>query len=177
MDLLYRAYQREPSDALHHVATGQRLVPGAVAGDVILFEYRDPDIVQPVAVRLNESGSPYASSYFGNEAIVDWNLGDHTAVRNDYGLWRRLTWFLLDALLVWLIEERRRQRSVLVLGGWFNGSWLQKGRFFVSGSRPDVGGPEISRRSSHTTRHLSEPSLRSGSSSLACREPGKDALP
>ena len=143
MDLLYRAYERVPSGALHHVATGQWLVPGAVTADRMLFEYRDREIELPIRVRLTQSGPPHPSSYFGREAIVDWNLREHAVVRNDYGLWRRLTWYLLDALLVWLIEGGGPQRSVLITGGWFNGSWLEKGRFFLTGSRPEAGASEI----------------------------------
>lgn len=139
MDLLYGVYERAAGGALHCVVTGQRLVFRSIAADRVLVDYRDREITVPVTVRLTDSPPPGTPTYFGTEALVDWNLDQHRGVKRNYGLWRRLTWFLLDALLVWLNEENRRQRSVLVLGGWFNGQWLKKGRFHVAGSRPDRG--------------------------------------
>lgn len=143
MDLLFHAYEREAGGALHYVATGQRLVPLSVVTDGVLFEYRDRDISIPVSVWLQNSRPAPSPAYAGNDAVVDWNLQQHAAVKGDYGLWRRLTWFLLDALLVWLIAERGSKRGVLVLGGWFNGRWLMKGRFVSGGYRPDRGADSL----------------------------------
>ena len=133
MDLLFGAYEREAGGALHYVATGQRLVPDRISREQMLAEYRDREITIPIVVRLTDSPPADWTSYFGREALVDWNLPEHKSVRRDYGLWRRLTWFLLDALLVWLIQEGRPQRSVLITGGWFSGVWLKKGRFYLRG--------------------------------------------
>ena len=143
MDLLYGAYYREPGGALHHVATGQRLVPGAIATDRVLFEYRDREINRTVLVELTDSARRDPASSSGSDVVVDWNLRQHRWVKKDYGLWRRLTWFLLDALLVWLIEEVRPQRSVRVYGGWFNGSWLKRGRFFLSVAKRHIDADAI----------------------------------
>ena len=136
--LLYGAYDREPGGALHHVATGQRLLPGQIVDDRVRFEYRDREINLPLFVELTDSPNRDPATGFGVDAVVDWNLDQHLSVKTQYGLWRRLTWFLLDALLVWLTEEGRPQRSVRVYGGWFNGSWLKRGRFFVSIAKPAV---------------------------------------
>jgi hypothetical protein len=139
VDLLYGVYERDSGGSLHHVQTGQRLVVRSIDGDRVLVEYRDREISVPVLVRLTGSPAPGTPTYFGREALVDWNLPQHLQVKEDYSRWRRLTWFLLDALLVWLIEEGRPERSVLALGGWFNGRWLEKGRFLCGGSLPERG--------------------------------------
>src|SRR5687768_5029401 len=96
VDLLFGIYERETGGALHYVAAGQRLVPRSIVPDHVLVEYRDREISLPVLVRLTDT-LPAPSSYFGRDAVVDWNLPQHRAVKEDYGLWRRLTWFLLDA--------------------------------------------------------------------------------
>jgi hypothetical protein len=87
-------------------------------------EYQDSEISLRFSVQLLKDGS-----YYGKVALVDWNEGPYHLVRAKYGAWRRLTWFLLDAVLVWLIEEQHTHRSVLLVGGWLNGRWLVKGRF------------------------------------------------
>jgi hypothetical protein len=48
---------------------------------------------------------------------------DVEPLRRNYGLWRRVSWFLLDAGMVWLENEQKRQSVVIIRGGWRNGGW------------------------------------------------------
>lgn len=124
MELLYQTYQREPGGGLHCVATGQRLVVLSESGGRVFCSYSDAEVTHEFSFALLDADADY-----GTTALLDWNRNAPRRIVQSYGTWRRLTWFLLDAILVWLIEEKRQQQSVLVLGGWFNGEWLTRGRF------------------------------------------------
>lgn len=124
---LYSTYDREPCGGLYCLATGQRLLIRKRRSTNIDCEYLDSEIGLRFSVRLLDKGN-----YYGKVALVDWNDRTARSVRESYGAWRRITWFLLDAILVWLIEEKRDQHTVLILGGWLNGEWQTKGRFTSS---------------------------------------------
>lgn len=137
---LYGTYVRDGSNSLHCVATGQRLLVHKIKTSKIRCEYTDDDISVTFTIKLQSK-----DNYYGSVALVDWTRGINSYVQprqgpgyfvnEKYGAWRRLTWFLLDAILVWLIEEKHPCQAVLLLGGWFNGIWTDKGRFQSNGGR------------------------------------------
>ena len=136
MSLCYDTYAREPCGGFHSVATGQRLLIARARRDRLRCTYRDADTSLEIDINLLGSKSVH-----GQTALLDWNGPSLSEASKVYGLWRRTTWFLLDALLVWLIEEKRPQQTVLSLGGWFNGAWRTRGRlqssWYDGGTRRD----------------------------------------
>jgi hypothetical protein len=123
MSLLYQCYELT-GDGLVCPLTQQRLhaVGGCQGG--VLFDYADAEVHTRIIVGFTPSGA--ADEWLS--ARVDWNAPEHRAVRESYGLWRRLTWFLLDALLVWQDEGGRSASGVSISGAWVAGRWFSDAR-------------------------------------------------
>jgi hypothetical protein len=112
--------------SLTHAVTGQsiRLTHSSAEGGW-WFEYVDDEtttnfIVERHVVRVREDHVLY-------RALLDFNRPESQPVTARYGLWRRVVYFLLDSLMVWLFLTRREcdeQFDLLeVHGAWTNGSW------------------------------------------------------
>lgn len=122
MTLLYHTYEREPSGALHCPGSGQRLLVRSGADGRFACEYSDPEISHVIETDRLPGG------LYGGTVLIDWNV--HEAVLGaGYGTWRRLTWFMLDALAVWLAETGSSDRQILALGGWLGGEWRAEAMF------------------------------------------------
>lgn len=122
MSLLYDTYLNEEGRHLHSVATGQHLSVVRDQGDRVRFAYEDALVSLDIDVELLGPGK-----WQGPTALFDWNNPMMSEARQSYGLWRRTTWFMLDALLVWLIKADRPQRTVASIGAWLNGAWRTRG--------------------------------------------------
>lgn len=82
------------------------------AGPEHHFRYRDPDLDASIVV-----------SVIGESTLeVDFNNRHMRDVADDYALWRRLAFFLPDALPVWLCDAAG-SHLVRLLGGWQNAVW------------------------------------------------------
>lgn len=127
MTLLYHSYDRQPDGTLLCPMTGQSLTVRHSGSDGLACHYQDRDLSETFTARFCAK-----DDYYGLNLLVDWSQPNAGHVRNDYGRWRRITWFLLDVLLVWLREEQRPERSVLVLGGWLGGAFIRQARFMSS---------------------------------------------
>lgn len=98
---------------LRDVVSNQTLqLTGTSAGPNHRFRYRDPDVDTPIVV-----------SVIGETTLqVDFNTPHMRVVADDYALWRRLVFFLPDALPVWLCEAADGH-IVRLVGGWQNAAW------------------------------------------------------
>lgn len=98
---------------LRDVVSDQTLqLTGTSAGPDHHFRYRDPDVDTSIVV-----------SVIGETTFqVDFNGRHMRDVANDYALWRRLAFFLPDALPVWF-NDAPSWSAVRLLGGWQNASW------------------------------------------------------
>jgi hypothetical protein len=70
----------------------------------------------------------------GSVGTLDFNHPAAAAVAQNYGHWRRMTYFLLDALVVWHfpltgVPHSGPYRRVDMIGAWQNGAW-NRSRFF-----------------------------------------------
>lgn len=98
---------------LRDIASDQTLhLSDASEGSDHVFRYRDPDLDASVVV------SVIGSTMFE----VDFNGHLMREVADDYALWRRLAFFLPDALLVWFCDMTT-SHTVRLLGGWQNATW------------------------------------------------------
>jgi hypothetical protein len=105
--------------SLRHSETGQSIqeMPTAV-GEARSFEYRGGAVTIPFVLEVVDSRRVLG--------FVDFNRTDMEVFRQTYGLWRRVSFFLLDSLVVWLFAVRgARERfwRVELIGGWQNGLW------------------------------------------------------
>ncbi len=127
------------SGSLIHVDTGQSIRKLSADGEAWRFEYRDGDATIAFAVSVDTPRSGIAS--------VDFNRWDMQSFRLGYGLWRRVSFFLLDGLIAWffVVEgAQEKTRSVKLIGGWQNGLWnrsliLQGGGANSNGERAQAG--------------------------------------
>jgi hypothetical protein len=136
-DLLFGAYHRRHGDALHLVATGQWLNPLRANGQEQHFQYADPETDLAIVVILKET-PPGALLSIGCEAQIDFRDARYAPLHKSYGLWRRVAWFLLDAVQVWLHATDKAQRKLTIRGGWVGGAWSDNVRLEIS-SRRDGG--------------------------------------
>ena len=126
-ELIFGAYEQEADGVLHLVTTGQRLIPISISGSQCAFRYTDREIGLDFQCELitepYQIGRPYI-----NELQLDWRKSPYAPIRQSYGLWRRISWFLLDALLVWLEVTKQDQEAVMLRSGWLNGKWRENVR-------------------------------------------------
>ena len=131
--LHFGAYRGTP-DALELVATGQRLTLERRRGDFLHFIYEDREIDLHFRVRERvyvyaKSGAPSAS------LIMGFGPENASAAMREYGLWRRVSWFLLEALLVRLAIQHEgqdfSQLEVRIDGGWLSSGWTDRVRLSV----------------------------------------------
>ncbi len=141
MDLLYELYAEEPGEALHQVWTGQRLIP-VRRGDGYVFHYRDSEIEHRIRVDRRARHARIGSAQrevLLEDFEVDWLAPRHRAIAERYGAWRRLSWFLLDALAVWLRPRHPRLSAIRLRGGWQGGRWVEPARLEIGAALPPVG--------------------------------------
>lgn len=126
--LHYGAYSGA-ADALELVATGQRLTFDRREQEYLYFHYDDGDASFGLRV-IEQLGSHMTPS--GNGANLRLGFGPRNVpeVMRDYGLWRRVSWFLVEALLVRQALQRRTEPpiggSVSIAGGWLSDRWSER---------------------------------------------------
>lgn len=113
---------------LRNVFSGQAIELGDERPDQCRFTYRDAETQLTFIVQRE----PWGWS-------VDFN--DMPAVKQSYGLWRRLAFGLPDSLTFWFsggrsVFEVGRPHQVTLEGGWQNGRWASSSRITA-----DIGGP------------------------------------
>ena len=98
---------------LRDIISDQTLqLTGTSGGSDHVFRYRDPDVDTSVVV-----------SVIGSTMLqVDFNGHLMREVADDYALWRRLAFFLPDALPVWFCDTATAH-TVRLVGGWQNAIW------------------------------------------------------
>ncbi|MBX7496916.1 hypothetical protein K3172_13720 [Qipengyuania sp. 6B39] len=130
--LLFGAY-RGTADDLELVATGQRLTLARRDGDFLHCTYSDGEL--DLASRARETLRNPDPGRVSAELTVGFGPENAGAVLQEYGLWRRLSWFLLEALLVRLaIEHEGRHFSQLEVrldGGWLSTGWSDRVRLQI----------------------------------------------
>lgn len=118
--------------------TGQRLHVLKAGDDVFCINYEDQEITEELEGRFEtfRFGSGLARKT-GQWLRFNWPLS--SLVRAHYGRWRRLTFFLLDAVPA-LLEHRWPERvsNVRLFGGWFNGEWNESGWFRANRLTPQT---------------------------------------
>jgi hypothetical protein len=85
-----------------------------------IFCYQDNEISLTFSVLKNELHSQ-AYSY-----LLDFNTIELEKKSLTYGVWRRLSYFFLDAFPIFaLVNDKNQQRYSLIkiIGGWINGIW------------------------------------------------------
>lgn len=125
--LIYDAYEHSAGDKLHLVATGQHLVPITVTDSLCTFKYMDKEISLNLECDLVKEPDR-TGRFFEKELRLDWRLPPYASIRQSYGQWRRISWFLLDAFLVWLEITKHEQDAVMLRAGWLNGRWRENVR-------------------------------------------------
>ena len=107
----------EAARSLSHLDSGQSIREVQSEGGLRRFEYSDTDVTLTFGLEIGGTNLQIATSDFHEPSME--------AAHQTYGLWRRLAFFLLDALTVWLFAaERGRQNwQVHLRGGWQNGRW------------------------------------------------------
>lgn len=108
--------------------TGQRLHVLKASNDVFCIKYEDQDISEELEGRFETFRFGSGLARIGHWLRFDWPPS--SLVRAHYGRWRRLTFFLLDAVPA-LLEHGWPERvsNVRLFGGWFNGEWNEGGWF------------------------------------------------
>ena len=130
-DLLFGAYRREGDGRLvlailpqAEPAIGLHLIRRD--GECLHFRYQDQDCSVDFVALSNRWGLPRAPEKNRRLTIV-LGPGNAGAVTHDYGLWRRLTWFLLDALLTWMAldsyDPPADEFEIKIVGGWRSSGW------------------------------------------------------
>jgi hypothetical protein len=117
-EIIFGQYETdENAPRLRHIITGQSitLIDKGAQG-ALGFEYADAEVTVPFYVKLEDS-----------VGIIDFAHPETRVIARNYGLWRRMTYFLLDALVVWLFpptaEYSGPHRRIDAIGGWRNGAW------------------------------------------------------
>ena len=117
------------ADALELVATGQRLTFDRREQEYLYFQYDDGEASFGFRV-IEQLGSHMMPS--GNGANLRLGFGPRNVpeVMQDYGLWRRVSWFLAEALLVRQALQRQTEPptgvSVSIAGGWLSQRWSER---------------------------------------------------
>lgn len=89
------------------------------------YEYSDPETALDFVVEKTVRPYSFGAYETSSTALLDFNRPECQTVSLNYGLWRRVTFFLLDSLPVWffLRDQREAFRKVSVLGAWTNSTW------------------------------------------------------
>lgn len=138
-DLLFGVYETPEDHTLRLAATGQTLKVCAMDSETISVAYSDAE------VSLDLEGIFPASNQEGQNPrwpriTFDLRGDDCDAFHQSYGLWRRVSWFLLDAMIAWCEIAEMPHCRIDILGGWLAGSWSDSVYIELSNSRND--GPE-----------------------------------
>lgn len=121
-ELAYGVYAMSGAGELTLEATGQCLKLVADSGSGARFRYADAELSIEFSVELT-SKPERSPQIFGREALLDLRQPEYQGFRTSYGLWRRVSWFLLDSVLVWLEVTGKHQDAVVIRGGWLDGEW------------------------------------------------------
>ena len=126
--LHYGAYSGT-ADALKLVATGQRLTFDRREAEYLYFQYDDGEASFGFRV-IEQLGSHMTPSGKGANLRLGFGPRNVPEVMQDYGLWRRVSWFLAEALLVRQALQRQTEPptgvSVSIAGGWVSQRWSER---------------------------------------------------
>jgi len=139
---------------LQHVLTGQLLqFKEEISNGHLIFTYQDRDVTITFPIRFQKTRG--IAPGFAAVGVMNWSCPELEEAAKCYGLWRRMTYFLLDSLMVWLYpqvdgkSEDYTQR-VDILGSWRNGAWFPNSMLQSVLVRPEGITPNQERQ---TTAH------------------------
>ncbi len=136
--LLYGVYQEIGDNQFLFPATSQSLTILNCADDVARLRYEDADLWMEFDA-IFAPFSPDPNQNMRPRILIDFRSDDFATLQVQYGRWRRLSWFLLDAVLVWAARDRLPQHEVGILGGWLDAEWDGAAYFSSSFSAPPEG--------------------------------------
>jgi hypothetical protein len=120
--LLFGAYREVAADEILLAATGQSLSILHRDADFARLRYTDADCVIELDARFPPSSTDLKDRK-PPRILIDLRGPECAEFHSRYGLWRRVSWFLLDAVLVWFERDRMPHCKVGIIGGWVAGHW------------------------------------------------------
>lgn len=126
-NLLAGVYTYDNSEKkLENVRTGQSILfRGGLGNGILDILYADAELNLPLRFKWNSTGS----------LTLDFSFQAEEAANPTYGLWRRLTFHLLDALPILFLRMTSRSPRTIIIGGWANGNWVKSSAIAVSTGR------------------------------------------
>lgn len=106
--------------------TGQRLLVISTTQERIRIRYEDGEVAEELEGRFETFRMGSGGRNHGRRLQFTWERG--SLVRASYGRWRRIIFFLLDAVMAHFENEEAGPMSdASFFGGWFNGHWDEGG--------------------------------------------------
>lgn len=126
-------YDREPNHLICRW-TGQRLRVISTTREGIRIRYEDEEVAEELEGRFENFRMGSGGRNSGRRLQFTWDRS--SLARAQYGRWRRITFFLLDAVMAHSENEEAGPMSdASFSGGWFNGRWDEGGWYRTSRGR------------------------------------------
>lgn len=115
--------------------TGQRLRVISTTRERFRIRYEDDEVAEELEGQFESFRMGSGGRNQGRRLQFTWERG--SLVRASYGRWRRIMFFLLDAVMAHFENEEAGPMSdASFFGGWFNGRWDEGGWYRASERTP-----------------------------------------